>query len=201
MQLALQLRAPALYSLGAPPLIRIPCHHTGESTEGVAASPRGERLTCTRAAALIVGPRARAARGGSGGGGGGSGGGEGGGGGGGDGGGKAGDGARLAAVRALRGRGRCPVHAWRGLEKAHAGTAPGQACMCMLMLMFMCTCDIRACPCPCPCPCPYALRENSVCAAHTPHICTSHPPRGGDVRVFQHINALKRQLDAGEVAM
>ena len=26
-----------------------------------------------------------------------------------------------------------------------------------------------------------------------------HPDKGGDVRVFQHVSALKRQLDAGEL--
>ena len=28
---------------------------------------------------------------------------------------------------------------------------------------------------------------------------TPHVRRGGDVRVFQHVNALKRQIDGGEV--
>ena len=36
-------------------------------------------------------------------------------------------------------------------------------------------------------------------ALHAVGECRRCTYRGGDVRVFQHINALKRQLDAGEV--
>ena len=42
------------------------------------------------------------------------------------------------------------------------------------------------------CSCAYS------CTRHI-HVCIPRG-RGGDVRVFQHVNALKRQLDAGEVA-
>lgn len=48
--------------------------------------------------------------------------------------------------------------------------------------------DRHACACSCAC----------SCTRHI-HICIPRG-RGGDVRVFQHVNALKRQLDAGEVA-
>ena len=80
------------------------------------------------------------------------------------------------------------MHARCGLEKDHAGAASGQACMC----------DGKTCTCA-RMQSAHMYTHTSTQHMHSTYCMPPSHPRGGDVRVFQHVHELKRKLDAGEV--